>query len=41
MIIKKESNVKKKLENKYVFDRNIFRNEKHSDQNFFKQDKFY
>ena len=32
MLIKKESNVKKKLENKYVFGRKIYLHEKHSDQ---------
>ena len=40
MLIKK-SNVKKKLENKYVFCRKIFLHEKHSDKNFLKKDKFH
>ena len=38
---KKESNVKKKLKNKYFFCRKIFLHEKHSDKNFLKKDKFH
>ena len=41
MLIKKEFDVKKKLENKYVFRRNIFLHEKHSDLNFFKKERFH
>ena len=41
MLIKKNSNVKKKLENKYVFRRKIFLHEKYFDQNLFKKDKFH
>ena len=41
MLIKKESNIKKKLENKYLFRREIFLHEKLSDKNFFKKGKFH
>ena len=35
MLIRKESNMKKQLENEYVFRRKIYLHEKHSDHSFF------
>ena len=37
MLIRKECDVKKELDNKYVFRRKIFLHKEHSDQNGFKK----